>query len=258
MVNQNKRPMNKKTGDYYGKIFLSNNCGFYQIVLANTTERMKAMFINTNSEVYVNASQVDAGGVTDPLHRSVCGVGFLDGESSTDFDVEVHTREYSVWRCMLDQCYGSRQLSSYELCYVSDEFHSFKYFKGWYESQVGYDNKSFQLDKDILGDGVVKVYAEDVCVLVPSEINMFFAKAGAKRNEYPIGVNWHVPSGKFASTYNNGGEPHLSYHDNEWSAFLAYKRAKETRAKELAEKWRGQIDDRVYKKLINYKVLLTD
>ncbi len=63
---------------------------------------------------------------------------------------------------------------------------------------------------------------------------------------------------KFASNYNNGGERILSYHDNEWSAFIAYKQAKENRAKELAEKWRGQIDDRVYEKLINYKVLLTD
>ena len=55
-----------------------------------------------------------------------------------------------------------------------------------------------------------------------------------------------------------GGDKHLSYHDNEWSTFIAYKKAKENRAKELAEKWRGQIADRVSEKLINYKVLLTD
>ena len=62
----------------------------------------------------------------------------------------------------------------------------------------------------------------------------------------------------FVAKYNNGGNLIETYHDNEWSAFLAYKQAKENRAKELAEKWRGQIDNRVYEKLINYKVLLTD
>ncbi len=58
--------------------------------------------------------------------------------------------------------------------------------------------------------------------------------------------------------YRNGWDLIETYHDNEWSAFIAYKQAKENRAKELAEKWRGQIDNRVYEKLINYKVLLTD
>lgn len=40
--------------------------------------------------------------------------------------------------------------------------------------------------------------------------------------------------------------------------FYSLQKAKENRAKELAEKWRGQIDDRVYKKLLEYKVLITD
>ena len=93
---------------------------------------------------------------------------------------------------------------------------------------------------------------------------MFFSKTGARSHksfinlQYPIGVHWSKSSQMFKSVYNNGGDKVESYHDNEWSAFLAYKQAKENRAKELAEKWRGQIDDSVYEKLINYKVLLTD
>ena len=39
----------KKTGDYYGKVFLSNNCGYYQITLANSTDRMRAVFLQTNT-----------------------------------------------------------------------------------------------------------------------------------------------------------------------------------------------------------------
>ena len=110
------------------------------------------------------------------------------------------------------------------------------------------------------------MYAEDTCVLVPREINMFFAKTGGrthqafKDTDYPIGVSYSNKSTAkpFVAKYRNGGNLIETYHDNEWSAFLAYKQAKENRAKELAEKWRGQIDNRVYEKLINYKVLLTD
>ena len=37
-------------------------------------------------------------------------------------------------------------------------------------------------------------------------------------------------------------------------AFLVYKTTKENHLKELAEKWKGEIDERAYKALINYKV----
>ena len=254
--------MTRKVMNYYGKIFLSNDCGYYQIVLANNLERMKAIFLQTNTEVWVNADQVDTGAVLDRFTPTVLGVGYLGDDVTVD-ENGVRSRAYSVWKGMLERCYGERELEAYKYCIVSEEFHNATYFKDWYESQKGSCMKDFQLDKDILSEGC-KIYAEDTCVLVPKEINIFFANTGARTHSsynnknYPIGVSWCRSTRKFKSTYNNGGDKQLSYHDNEWSAFLAYKKAKENRAKELAEKWRGQIDDRVYEKLINYKVLLTD
>jgi len=41
-------------------------------------------------------------------------------------------------------------------------------------------------------------------------------------------------------------------------AFLAYKKAKEAYVKSLANKWKDQIDPRVYNALMNYKVEITD
>jgi hypothetical protein len=253
----------RKTGDYYGKVFLSNSCGYCQITLANSTDRMRAVFLQTNTIVTVTARQVDSGGVVDPYYPSMCGVGY-HGESDTTVDENgKQLKEYVYWYGMFARCYGNRNLETYEDAIVSEEFHDFSYFQKWFHKQVGRYGKDFHLDKDILSENC-KVYAEDTCVLVPSEVNTFFAKTGGrthnnfKNHTYPVGVSWHKGMGKFKSSYNNGGEKHISYHDNEWSAFLAYKQAKENRAKELAEKWRGQIDNRVYEKLINYKVLLTD
>ena len=251
----------RKTGDYYGKVFLSNNCGYYQITLANSTDRMRAVFLQTNTVLTVDARQVDIGSVVDPYYPTVCGVGYLGEYSTLDKDGNT-TKEYTAWRCMLERCYGNKELEAYKYCIVSEEFHNASYFKDWYNKQVGAHREDFHIDKDILS-GDCKVYAEDTCVLVPQEVNSFFVKHNNKKvkSNLPTGVMYNPKhtSRPFTAMYSgHGGEKHMSYHDNEWSAFLAYKQAKENRAKELAEKWRGQIDNRVYEKLINYKVLLTD
>ena len=253
--------MARKTTNYYGKIFISNDCGFYQIVLANNLDRMKAVFLDTNTEVWVSADQVDNGTVLDRYFPTVCGVGYLGEYSTLDKDGNT-TKEYTAWRCMLERCYGNKELEAYKYCIVSEEFHNASYFKDWYNKQYGAHREDFHLDKDILS-GDCKVYAEDTCVLVPQEVNSLFVKHNNKKvkSNLPTGVvfNPKNTSRPFTAMYSgHGGEKHMSYHDNEWSAFLAYKQAKENRAKELAEKWRGQIDNRVYEKLINYKVLLTD
>ena len=253
--------MARKAMYYYGKVFLSNDTGYYQIVLANNIERMKAIFLTTNTEVWVSADQVDNGTVFDRYFPTVYGVGYLGEYSTLDKDGNT-TKEYTAWRCMLERCYGTKELEAYKYCIVSEEFHNASYFKDWYNKQVGAHREDFHLDKDILS-GDCKVYAEDTCVLVPQEVNSLFVKHNNKKvkSNLPTGVRYNPKhtSRPFTAMYSgHGGEKHMSYHDNEWSAFIAYKQAKESRAKELAEKWRGQIDDRVYEKLINYKVLLTD
>ena len=253
--------MARKAMYYYGKVFLSNDNGYYQIVLANNIERMKAIFLTTNTEVWVSADQVDNSTVFDRYFPTVCGVGHLGEYSTLDKDGNT-TKEYTAWRCMLERCYGTKELEAYKYCIVSEEFHNASYFKDWYNKQYGAHREDFHLDKDILS-GDCKVYAEDTCVLVPQEVNSLFVKHNNKKvkSNLPTGVRYNPKhtSRPFTAMYSgHGGEKHMSYHDNEWSAFLAYKQAKENRAKELAEKWRGQIDDRVYEKLINYKVLLTD
>lgn len=248
----------KKTAEYYGKIFLSNNCGLYQITLANNTVNMEATFLKTNTKVRVNATQVDIGCVVDPYHPTHCDIGYLGECGSTVDSKGRQLKEYVAWYGMIRRCYGNENLEAYKYVIVSEEFLNFAYFKEWYHKQIGAGVDGFHMDKDILSTDV-KLYAEDTCVFVPTEINMFFAKTGSERGEYPIGVIWDKGMRKFKASYNNGKDDKVvTYHDNEWEAFLAYKRAKESRGKALAEKWRGKIDNRVYEKLVNYKVLITD
>ncbi len=190
--------------------------------------------------------------------NKVYGVGVCD--SKTTFN-GIPLKSYKLWCSMLERCYCDKFLQTrqtYIGCYVSDNFKSYQYFKDWCHEQIGYGNKGWQLDKDFLSE-TSKAYSEYSCCFIPQELNSFITKSNKIRGEYIIGVTWCKRKKLFTSSIKVSGiNKNLGYYDNEWSAFLAYKQAKENRAKELAKKWRGQIDDRVYEKLINYKVLLTD
>ena len=57
---------------------------------------------------------------------------------------------------------------------------------------------------------------------------------------------------------NKGKQEFLGYFKTELEAYNAYKTAKESFVKEVAEKWKGQIDPRAYEALMNYRVEITD
>lgn len=51
---------------------------------------------------------------------------------------------------------------------------------------------------------------------------------------------------------------HIGYFTTEIEAFHAYKEAKEAYVKEVANKWKGVLDTKVYVALMNYQVEITD
>ena len=141
---------------------------------------------------------------------------------------------------------------------MSDNFKYYPYFKNWCSKQVGFGNKGWQLDKDILIKGN-KIYSEDTCCFVPAEINSLFIKCDRSRGEYPIGVNYHKRDRKYVAKISRFKEDiHLGYFYTPDEAFNAYKEAKEAYIKEVANKWKDQIDLRVYEALMNYQVEITD
>ena len=59
-------------------------------------------------------------------------------------------------------------------------------------------------------------------------------------------------------SFGKGKSQYLGLFKTEIEAFNAYKIAKENYLKELAEKWKGQIDYRAHNALMNYQVEITD
>ena len=55
-----------------------------------------------------------------------------------------------------------------------------------------------------------------------------------------------------------GKEKHLGCFDTEEAAFDCYRKAKAIYVAEIAEKWKGKIDDRVYEALMKWEVSIDD
>lgn len=169
----------------------------------------------------------------------------------------VRLKEYRLWYDMMRRCYSKNRegwCPSYLGCEVSENFKSFKYFKEWCSKQKGFGNKGWQLDKDILGDNT-KYYSEDVCVFVPKVINTAFLLNKKRRGATPVGVHYVAKVRKYQVNVSRFGKlQHLGRFDSEYQAFTAYKQEKEKYAKELAEMYKEDLDERVYMVLKNYKV----
>jgi len=189
-----------------------------------------------------------------------------------DFEGKVTTngkrnKDYSLWASILQRCYGdntSARKGVYLGCSVSENFKSYSYFSSWCNNQIGYTSKDsngsvWHLDKDLLLKGN-KIYSEDNCVFIPQQINALITKRESLRGEYPIGTSLNKRSGKFQANCKDGAGKliYLGLHDTPEQAFQAYKTFKEALIKEVAEKWKGDIDPRAYQALLSYRVEITD
>ena len=251
--------------DCVGKILKSKNSGDFKIVKYNDAKDVEIQFLNTGFETTVELGSIRNGEVKDRYLPSVYGVGVIGDKYPSKVN-GVKTKEYKLWTSMLVRCYSNKSKKkhpTYEGCEVSDNFKSYEYFYEWCHKQIGFGNEGdenpFHLDKDLLIKGN-KVYSENSCVFVPTEINSLLVKREASRGEHLIGVHWCNTKKAFVAQVgkNKGKQEHLGLFKTEIEAFDAYKTAKETFVKEQAEKWKSEIDPRAYKALMNYTVEITD
>ena len=247
--------------DCVGKICRSLNSGEFKILKYNDTANVEIQFLKTGFETVARLNNIRSGEVKDPYVASIHGVGIL-GTKYPSMINGVQTKEYVLWKNMLERCYSDvykKKHPTYEGCEVSENFKSYEYFYEWCNSQVGFDVKGFDLDKDLLIKGN-KVYSENTCIFIPREINTLLIKRKASRGEHLIGVHWSKRGKVFTAKVNKnkGKSEWLGSFNTEIEAFNAYKQAKESFVKEQANNWKGKIDERAYNALMNYKVEITD
>lgn len=197
------------------------------------------------------------------------GVGINDSEDFVKNDYD-----YVIWNGLLKRVFCKKyhkKTPTYLESSVCDEWLVFSKFKQDIAKMKNYDKAVSQqgwvLDKDILVKGN-KHYSPETCAFVPVEINTFFGgavKAHSANKDLPIGVCLSKDNKKnpyyVLISYTTNGErirEYLGRYNNVVDAFKVYKVRKEEICKALAEKYKSELDERVYQAMLNYKVEITD
>ena len=253
--------MRKNSKDkYIGQMYKSNRGDIAEIVKYNSGHEVTVRFLNTGFEVTTQLINIQEGRFSDKSVKTIYGVASLGYVKDLIKDA-TYDKLYSVWSSMVRRCYKTNsniKNKSYEICDVGNYFLVFRNFYDWAILQKGCALDGWCLDKDILSKGN-KTYSELNCVFVPFEINNSLIARKSERGNFPMGVSWHKRDCVFAANISvYGNRKHLGYFETENEAFKAYKQAKESYLKGLANKWKGQIDDRAYNALMNYEVEITD
>ena len=169
--------------------------------------------------------------------------------------------EYQLWQNMLQRCFDEKykqKYPTYQGVTCSKEWLLMTSFIEDVSKMKGYGLKGWELDKDILVKGN-KLYSKETCCFVPAEVNLLLTKSDKSRGEYPIGVYFNKHAGKFMAELRiNGKSKNLGYFNTAEEAFQAYKTAKESQIKVVAQKWKHLLDEWVFQALIVYEVAIDD
>ena len=249
-----------KKAEYECKVYPTKSYGDILVLEYINYRDVTVKFLNTGNVRKTATSEIRKGEIRDNEAFPVYAVGVMDIPNELRRCHPV-PKEYSIWNGIRQRCYNENtrdKLPTYKDVEMSENFKFYSYFKEWCNQQVGFNEDGWQLDKDILSKGV-KLYSEDTCCFVPPEINTLILKADRSRGKYPIGVYEDKQAGKFKVRISvEGKHKHVGRYYCEKEAFYAYKVAKEQYIKEVANKWKGQIDVRVYEALINWEVSIDD
>lgn len=194
--------------------------------------------------------------IKNPNHLSVYDIGCIgQGEHRSTIDGKL-SKAYDVWHSFLRRSYWKgyhASEKSYKDVTVCEEWLNFQNFAIWfYKNYDATYMQNWDLDKDIVCPDC-KIYSPETCNFVPVEVNKFFCKPCSKSTTLPIGINMNGSG--FKAEVNLGGKNILGKTFKKLEdAVLFYKTEKEKYAGILAEKWKGLINDKIYEKLINYKV----
>lgn len=201
------------------------------------------------------------GKVKNPYDKTVFGIGYFgEGEYKSHKDGKYAT-QYKTWYNMMRRCYDKKNLKNhptYKDCSVVEEWHNFQTFGNWFdENYYEIECQRMELDKDILIKGN-KIYSPNTCVFVPHNINSMIVK-GYKSTKI-IGVSFIKNENRYTTQChdNEGNSEYLGSYKNPIEAFRTYKNFKEKVIKNVADKYKGKIPNKLYEALLQYEVEITD
>lgn len=147
-----------------------------------------------------------------------------------------------------------RKQPTYIGCSVHPDFIKFQDFATWCQTQIGFRNDGWDLEKDILVQGN-KVYGPDTCCFVPHCINGVLTHIQSNQGVYPSGVSFDITRNLYQAKIKiDGRTKSLGRFNTPEDAETAYKNAKYEQIRRLANLWKPKIGHKVYFALLKYKL----
>lgn len=200
-----------------------------------------------------NSSALRSGSFKNNYKPTICGMGYIGDGWASISKRSAESLVYDVWVNMLSRCYDDytqSQQPAYIGCSVDERWHSLEVFAHWYLNHP-FRGEGFHLDKDLLVKGN-RVYSEEVCTLIPPEVNAALSIKPSPKSGLPIGVN-KIDNGYVARLCTGETREYLGYYKTPEEAHEVYVKAKEDYIRRLAEKWKGQIEGKAYQALREWK-----
>ena len=197
------------------------------------------------------------GSIINPMTPTVLGKGYYGVGKYVAKINGKHTKEYKVWRAMLNRCYGKLYQEShktYENCEVCDEWLNFQVFAEWFhENYYEINGEIIDLDKDFLS-GKTKIYSPQTCVFIPQSINKTIIHTRNKHSGLPTGViHANDNANVYVVKYREDNKDVFvgRFHSVE-DAYKAYLCAKNNRLKDLLNEYKEYMPNNVCDAIENY------
>lgn len=193
--------------------------------------------------------------------KRVFGVGINDYHGRVKIG-DRHIDSYKAWHQLMKRLYCKSSLercSIYRNVKLCNEWIYFSNFKRWFDDNAQYYHKGWALDKDLICKTYninPKIYCPDTCLFLPPEINDTLIFKEDARAELPIGVR-RSKSGRYEAAASIGrSKQYLGTFDTPEVAFAAYKSARESHLRMLADKYKDELSPKAYKLLKNINITI--
>lgn len=228
-----------------GEVLPTTMYGDVTVLEWKDSYNVKIVFNNTGTVAWHPAGNICKGKVMDYMAPIASGVGYI---GYGDYSPKANPKAYKHWIHMIKRCnsdeYEHRNYFDVSVC---TEWLCFQNFAPWAEKQTGFNNKAWQLDKDILAMGN-REYGPNVCCFVPARINSLIIRSNPDgKAEDKFGTIY------FTVRNASGKKLNKSFKDRD-EGKLWYKETKELIVKEVADQYKNELDSSVYEALYSWQV----
>lgn len=162
--------------------------------------------------------------------------------------------QYNQWYDMIQRCTSTRSKmlrKSYENCECEPDWLNYDLYLKWANQQKGFlqldkSGKIYQIDKDLLGDGLT--YDENSCVFIPKVLNQALID-NFKGFQIMKNGSYRVVS----SVATTNKKVSLGCYKDYEKSFNILKDFKENQIRSLAIMFKKDVDKRVYDALLKWQ-----